>query len=114
MSTPGITSDELGAWQSHAVTIIRIWGFKSHQTTCMNHLLPLGFSQQAENGLMEIRAASMYARILWERLDEIPNARQRLRDVFDKYDTLSSQPNFFTPLRLTGLTSAMVSKRGRE
>lgn len=57
---------------------------------------------------MEVRAASCYSRVLWEYLDDVPNARLRLRQIFDKFDTLCSLPNFFTPLRLTGLTAAMV------
>lgn len=61
---------------------------------------------------MEVRAFSSCARLEWERLDKIPNARQRLRRIFDKFDTLCSLPNFFTPLRLTGLTAAMV--RGKN
>ncbi|CAM9529733.1 unnamed protein product, partial [Scytosiphon promiscuus] len=59
------------------------------------------------NYLMEVRAASASARLLWEKLDQAPDARQRLRQIFDKFDTLCSLPNFFTPLRLTGLTAAM-------
>lgn len=64
------------------------------------------------NCLMEVRASSACARLLWESLDRASDARQMLRQIFDKFDTLCSLPNFFTPLRLTGLTAAMV--RGRK
>lgn len=71
------------------------------------HLL---LTQQIDNGLMEVRAFSSCARLEWEYLKKVPQARQRLRQIFDKFDTLCSLPNFFTPLRLTGLTAAMVSR----
>ena len=57
---------------------------------------------------MEVRAFSSCARLEWEGLGKLPEACQRLRQIFDKFDTLCSLPNFFTPLRLTGLTAAMV------
>lgn len=63
---------------------------------------------QIGNSLMEVRASSCCARLQWERLGQVSESRQRLRGVFDKFDTLCSLPNFFTPLRLTGLTAAMV------
>lgn len=58
---------------------------------------------------MEVRARTAYAQIVDEWLHKKDVARASLRQVFDKFDTLCSQPNFFTPLRLTGLTCAMVS-----
>lgn len=68
--------------------------------------------KQIKNSLMEVRASSCCARLQWERLGKIPEARQRMRGIFDKFDTLCALPNFFTPLRLTGLTAAMV--RGNQ